>query len=334
MAKDNLNILKIGKLPNSLLKSLVLDKINIKNPDVLINPGIGEDCTALDFGDDLCVLSTDPITGTASEVGRLAVHISCNDIASSGIKPLGLMVTVLAPFGTTAEELGKVSEQLNLAADEIGVDIIGGHTEVTAAVTRFILNTVAIGKVNKGKMITTAGARVNDDIVITKGAGIEGTAIIAYEKENELLSVMGKDSLDNAKGYMDKLSVVKEGTICGDFGVNSMHDVTEGGLLGALWEVCEASVVGAEIYYDKIPISKETQTICNFYQVDPLKLISSGCMLITCKNGPGLVKRLDKENIPSAVIGKIVKEGCMIIKDNNKLPIEQPGSDELYKVIK
>lgn len=335
MVSSKKKVLEIGKIPNSLLQALVLDKIKIKNPDVMVNPGIGEDCCALDFGENLCVMSTDPITGTASEVGRLAVHISCNDIASCGIKPLGLMVTILAPVGTTEYDLETVSEQLNTAADEIGVDIIGGHTEVTQAVTRFVLITMAVGKVQKDKMVTTAGAKIGDDIVITKGAGIEGTAIIAYEKEKELLPILGTDLLNKAKSYMEMLSVVPEGVAAGEFGVNSMHDVTEGGLLGAIWEVCEASGTGAEIYYDQIPISEETHMICEHFNIDPLKLISSGCLLITCENGAGLVERLDQINIKADVIGKVIETGCFLVnEDKSRSLINQPGSDELYKVLK
>lgn len=335
MVNRKKKVLEVGKIPNSLLQALVLDKIKIKNPDVLVNPGIGEDCCALDFGEYLCVMSTDPITGTAAEVGRLAVHISCNDIASCGIKPLGLLVTILAPQGTTQEDLETVSDQLNMAANEIGVDIIGGHTEVTQAVTRFVLITMAVGKVQKDKMITTAGAKIGDDIVITKGAGIEGTAIIAYEKEKELLPVLGETLLKKAKGYMDMLSVVPEGIIAGEHGVNSMHDATEGGLLGALWEVCQASYTGAKIEYAKIPISEETRLICDHFNIDPLKLISSGCMVITCEDGKGLVDKLEKQGIKAAVIGQIVKNECTLIQQDGKFSvISEPKSDELYKVLK
>jgi len=334
LVNKKLEILEIGKIPNTLLQALVLDKIKIKNSDVVVNPGIGEDCCALDFGEYLCVMSTDPITGTAAEVGRLAVHISCNDIASCGIKPVGLMVTILAPKGTTAQDLETVSDQLNNAANELNIDIIGGHTEVTNAVNRFVLISMAVGKVKKGEMVTTAGAKLGDDIVMTKGVGIEGTAIIAYEKQNELISVLGSDRLDKAKSFMNMLSVVSEGLICGHFGVNSMHDVTEGGLLGAVWEVCEASGKGAEIYEDKILISEETTMICNHYNINPLKLISSGCMLITCKNGKDLVDKLREQEIDAAVIGKIVKTGCFLIDSkNSKKTISQPESDDLYKVL-
>ena len=335
MVNGKKKVLEVGKIPNSLLQALVLDKIKIKNADVLVNPGIGEDCCALDFGEYLCVMSTDPITGTAAEVGRLAVHISCNDIASCGIAPLGLLVTILAPEGTTQEDLEKVSDQLNMAANEIGADIIGGHTEVTQAVNRFVLITMAVGKVKKDKMITTAGAKLGDDIIITKGAGIEGTAIIAYEKEDELLPILGESLLKKAKGYMEMLSVVPEGILAGEFGVNSMHDATEGGLLGALWEVCKASGTGARIEYEKIPLSEETRLICEHFHIDPLKLISSGCMLITCENGSSLVEKLAQQGIKAAIIGKVVENGCTIVqKDGSTKAVSEPESDELYKVLK
>ncbi len=325
--------MNIGKVPNEVLKKMLFDKIKSYRKDIIIRPGIGEDCCAVDFGEYVCVMSSDPITGAVNDVGRLSVHISCNDIASCGVEPLGLINTILAPAGTTEEELNQVINQILETAHSVGVDIIGGHTEITDTVNRFVIISTAIGKALKGKVVSTSGAQPGDDVVMTKSAGIEGTAIIAHDREKELLKHFDLNFINSAKGFINKISVIREGVIAGEFGVNSMHDITEGGVLGAVWEVCEASGTGVEIYLSKIPVARETSEICNFFGIDPLKLISSGSMLITCKRGHELVKVLEQNRINAAVIGKVTdKKDRSLITDDGILEILPPGSDELYKV--
>jgi hydrogenase maturation factor len=323
----------IGKVPNDILKKIILDKIKHKRQEVLIRPKIGEDCCAVDIGSHVCVLSTDPITGAVNQVGRLAVHVSCNDIASCGVEPIGLLVDILAPPEADEKDLDMVMSQICDTAASLNVDILGGHTEVTDAVNRFVIIGTAVGKALRDGLVTTSGAKAGDDIVMTKSAGIEGTAIIASDNEEKLLGVLDKEIIERAKTFINDISVVKEGIIAGQFGVNSMHDVTEGGVLGAVWEIAEASDVGAIVYKEKIPIEKETAEISRVLGIDPLKLISSGCMMITCKNGEKLVKILNDNNIKAAVIGTVTEELNKILIDSGGIDkITQPDADELYRI--
>ncbi len=326
--------MEVGKIPNDILKKIILDKIRINRKEVLLRPKIGEDCAALDFGEYTCVMSSDPITGASHEVGRLAVHVSCNDIASCGVEPIGLMVTILAPPGTTEDELAAVMGQISDTAYSLNVDIIGGHTEITDSVNRFVIMSTSIGRTLSGRMVTTSGAIPGDYIILTKSAGIEGTAIIANEKEETLTEAIGIELVKRAKGLMDDISVVKEGLIAGEFGSSSMHDVTEGGVLGAIWEAAEASEVGVKIYKDKIPVDQVTVIISDYFNLDPLKLISSGCMLITCKDGEGLVKKLEENGVKATIIGTVTEDlKKLLIVNNNAEEIKQPASDELYKAV-
>jgi hydrogenase expression/formation protein HypE len=327
--------LEIGKIPNDILKRIVLDNIKHNRNEVLVRPAIGEDCSVVDFGESVCVLSSDPITGAINEVGRLAVHISCNDVASCGVGPLGLIITILAPEATTESELDFVMKQICDAAHSINVDIIGGHTEITTAVNRIIIITTAVGKMLKDKLVTTSGAQPGDYIVMTKTAGLEGTAIIAADREEELIKVLGCEVVNEAKSFINNISVVRDGTIAGGYGVSSMHDATEGGILGALWEVAEASGVGVVIYKKNLPIADATSMICEYYKIDPLKLISSGCMIITCSNGNGLVDELLKNNVKATIIGRITQNKEKLLVDGEReYKIAQPESDELYKVMR
>lgn len=325
-----------GKVPNEILNKIVLSKINKFRDDVILRPGIGEDCAAIDFGKYACVLSTDPITAAANDVGQLSVHISCNDIASCGVEPLGLMVTILCPIGTTEAELEKVMEQICLTAAELNVEIIGGHTEVTPAVNRIVISTTCIGKALKNELVSSTGARPGDSVVMTKSAGLEGTAIIANDFEHKLVGIINVDEINLAKNYIKSISVVKEGVMAGKFGATSMHDITEGGLLGAAWEVAEASGAGIIINKDSIPVETITKSICKALDLDVLRLISSGCMFITCLDGEGLVKLLESNSIKATIIGTVTanrNERLLISKKEGTIKdIEPPKADELYKV--
>ncbi len=326
---------KAGKLDSELLKEIVFNNLKTKREEVLVRPGIGEDCAVVDYGEYACVISTDPITGAASEVGRLAVHINCNDIASNGVEPLGLMLTILAPEGTTKEEIELIIQQASQEADQLGVEIIGGHTEITNAVNRVVISGTAIGKQEKSKIIKSAGAQVGDSIIMTKSAGLEGAGIIAYDKHDELKTVMTGDEIQTAQALLDQVSVVREGVIAGKYAVTSMHDVTEGGILGALWEVCEASKVGCRVQREAIRVENVTVKISEHYNIDPLKLISSGSMLITMKMNKkdALLKAFEASGIEACEIGVVTVSDKVIVENEYAQIIDPPESDELYKVV-
>ncbi len=320
-----------GKLPSELLRELVFNNIKVKNADVILRPEIGEDCTAIEYGKYACVLSTDPITGAEKGTGSLAVHISCNDVASSGVRPIALLMTIMAPIGTTKEDIRIVMKEAGVAAADLGVEIAGGHTEITSAVNKIIISTTAIGKVLKHKLVKTAGAKVGDDVIMTKWVGLEGTAILANDREAELSSQLTPEELERAKTLSRHISVVNEGVLAGEFGVNSMHDATEGGILGAVWEVAESSNTGIDIYIEKAPILEETKKICEFYTINPYRLISSGSMIITCCNGAELVNKLKDIGIQAAIIGKVTAEGRYLVEKGKRTLLMPPDIDELFK---
>lgn len=321
-----------GKLKSEELRELVFNNIKFKSKDVILRPEIGEDCAAIGFGDYACVMSTDPITGAEKGAGKLAVHISCNDVASSGVKPIALLITILAPVSSTKEDIKRVMQEAGQAAAELGVEIIGGHTEITSAVNRMVLSTTAFGKVLRDNIVLTSGAKPGDDVIMTKSAGFEGTAIIASDREQELKERLVKEELDQAKSFGDRISVVKEGVLSAQYGVNCMHDVTEGGIYGAVWEIAESSGTGIELWKNSIPVHPVTNKICEIFKINPYKLISSGSMLITCKNGSGLVEFLSKNGVDAAVIGKVKEKDRYLIHEGYKVPLEAPEPDELFKL--
>lgn len=328
--------METGKLSSENLQEMIIDQIKPIHDDVLIRPGVGEDCSAIAFGDYACVLSTDPITGAASEIGRLAVHINCNDIASSGVRPMALMLTILVPPSTTQDELNFIMKQASEEAAKLGVDIIGGHTEITTAVNRPLVSATALGKQLKDKLVTSSDSKVGDALIMTKYVALEGTGILAYDKEEDLKKVLSEDEIDLAKKMLDDISVIPEGVLAGEFGVSAMHDITEGGVLGAVWEMCEASQLGCTVNQDVLPMEPVTTKICDFFSIDPLKLISSGCMLITvgAEHVNALMSKFTEANIAATVIGEMTESKEVLLKSGSTLnAVEPPEADELYKVV-
>ena len=329
-------MLKTGKVPESVLKRSIIKQIRTKRDEIVVGAGVGEDCAAIALAaDELFVTSTDPITGTGHDIGALSVHVTANDIASSGAEVIGIMLSILLPEGCEESELKSVMQQVEEVCGRLNIQTVGGHTEVTSVVNQPVITATGIGKVKRDKLVTTAGARPGDDVVITKWIGLEGTSIIAKEDEEHLLSRFPASMVETAKGFEQYLSVVPDAGYAVKIGVTAMHDVTEGGVFGALWEVAEASGVGLEIELLDIPVRQETVEICEEYGISPYQLISSGSMLITTKNGAEVVKALKDAGINAAVIGKVTEGNDRILRNGDEIRyLTPPAADELYKVIR
>lgn len=343
--------LKAGKLDSDMLKEIVIDQIRLKRPEVRVRAGIGEDCAVVAFGNYDCVISTDPITADVNDIGRLSIHISCNDIASNGIAPLGITLAVMLPVGTTKEDIRTIMAQAAKAAEAAGVEIIGGHTEITGAVNQPVIVSTAFGRALNGESQSAGDMKPGDHILLTKTAGLEGTGIIATDKKEQLASVLTEQELSEAASLLDQVSVVPEGVIAGRIGTSGMHDVTEGGVLGAVWEICQIAGLGAVIDVEKIPVLDVTKKISGHFGIDYLRLISSGCMLIAAseKNAAEILRQLKEAGITATEIGRVTGKGEPVkairvpealrqdvgekIEGEDAWTVRPPEADELYKVV-
>ncbi len=325
---------EIGKIPPQILERLVLNPVThtkVHRADIVVRPKTGEDCSAMDPGGEMCVFSTDPITGATRDVGYLAVHVNCNDVFSAGAEPVGILMTVLLPPQSEESILEELMAGTLQAAAELGIEVLGGHTEVTDAVTKPVISATVIGKTKDRKMVCTGGAEIGQDVIMTKWAGLEGTAILAQEYETVLSQRIPKDLLQKAKEMKGFLSVGTESRIAMEHGATAMHDATEGGILGAVWELAECSEKGVTVYADQIPIQDVTKMVCQEAQIEPLQLISSGTMVIAAYDGAALVDKLQAAGVAAAVIGKITQKEKIIIQNGTSKPLEQPKSDALYQ---
>ncbi len=349
-------ILETGKLDSDLLKKIVFGKIEYRSDDVKVRSGIGEDCAVMDFGEYDCVMSTDPISSAVSDIGRLAIHITCNDIASNGVQPLGIMLAVMLPEGTTDDDVEHIMTQAAKTAAEVQVEIIGGHTEITPAVKQPVIVSTAIGKTLSGSFQTGSEMEPGDFILMTKSAGLEGCAIASLDHGRELREAKAESGyrlfsdkeIREAQAFLNQVSVVREGVAASKVGTHGMHDITEGGILGAVWEMCQISGMGCEVWEDKVPIEPVVRKICKFFEVDPLRLISSGSMVIIAPKDKKheLLEAIRKAGVEAAVIG-VIKEksdGIKIAKQTLtcgsgelgriSVTIDPPYADEIYKIVK
>jgi hydrogenase expression/formation protein HypE len=324
--------MEVGKLNWDDLKQIIDDNKSVVRDDVRIRSGIGEDCSVINFGEYECVVSTDPITGADKNIGKLAVHINCNDIASCGVEPIGILVTILVPPTATLEDIKNIMQEIDEETKKLNVEILGGHTEVTDAVNRIVVSCTAIGKGKAQTAVATSGAKLGDEIVVTKLLCMEGTSIVVNDYLDRVRDVLTHKEIETAKDYVNSISVVHEGRIAGEFGVNSMHDITEGGVLGALWELAEASNLGFKVYSEKMPISDITYKICEKLNIDPLKFISSGSMLITTTGGEELAYKLNSKGIKATVIGKMTEARGILVTDEIEKDVLPPTRDELFSI--
>ena len=303
--------MKPGKLPPKLLQQL-LDKISFAEPSVLLGPKIGEDAAVLNTtSSKYLVVTTDPITFATDKIGWYVVNINANDIAVMGGDPKWLLITLLLPQTINKKTIDDIFSQIIDTASNLGITLVGGHTEITPNIISPIAVGTLIGEVSKNHVVRTQDAKPKDAIILTKKIALEGTSIIAREFPKKLKSLgIGKDIIQKAKKFISYpgISVIKEANIARDFKyVHSMHDPTEGGLSTALIELAIASNTGLMIDAKKIQIAPESKQICKALNINPMGLLSSGCLIITIpeKNSSELIKIFENHNIESYEIGHL-----------------------------
>lgn len=328
--------MKIGKLPEQVLIRSVLKQIKHRRDEVLIGPGVGLDCAALELGEgEALVMSTDPITGTVKDLGKHCIHITANDLAASGAEPLGVMLTVLLTEETEESEIKKMMAEAEEVCKVLNMEILGGHTEITDVVKQPLITVTGVGKIRKERLLNQVHAKPNLDVVITKWIGLEATSILAKEREEELLETFSPAFVNTAKDFDQYLSVVPEGRIASEMGASAMHDITEGGVFGALWELASAGNVGLEIDLKAIPIRQETVEVCEHFDANPYQIMSSGSMLIAIQDGAALVRALNAEGIAASVVGRTTEGRDKILRNGQEIRyLDRPQPDELYKALK
>ena len=328
----------IGKFPPSLLEKL-LQKSGVTDPRVLLGPGLGEDAAVLDLGETLLVAKSDPVTFASDRIGWYAVQVNANDISCTGGTPRWFLATLLVPERFTEDQAEELFTQVLDACNSIDVALIGGHSEVTYGIDRPIVSGTMLGEVTRDRLVRTGGAQDGDSIIVTKGLAIEGTALLASERAQELRDAgVSDDTITQSINLLNEpgISVLTDAsTACTAAQVHSMHDVTEGGLITGLREVAAASDLGLAIEEGSIPILPETVEVCQALDLDPLGLLASGSLIITLspEDVPSLLSALEKKGIDGWEIGRMMpqEEGLISIGRTGEIELPQFSRDELAR---
>ncbi len=328
-----------GKLPNELLAGY-LRGLAAADPSVLVPAGIGEDVTALDIGGaETLVAHGDPITLSSRDLAAYAVLVNANDIAAAGGVPRWLLTTVLLPAGTTASEALALLADLGAAATSSGIALVGGHTEVSDAVTRLVVSATMLGTMRRADLRDKREVLPGDQVILTKALAVEGTALLAEELGERLRALgMSARELDACRALLSRLSIVPEARLASGFaGVRAMHDVTEGGLATALGELAEACEHGIVVYLERVPVLRETHRLCELLEVDPFGLIASGSLLVCCRpdESESLLRALVEEGIAATVIGEVGERGAGVSALARGLPAPWPefAADEAARML-
>jgi hydrogenase maturation factor len=331
--------LPLGKTPKEILEEVVFKNLGARREEVVLGPQAGFDGAVIDLANKSLIVSMDPITGALERIGWLAVNVNANDIATFGVEPAFLLSCIMLPENSERKAIESISRQMNQAAQALGMAIVGGHCEITPGIANPIVVGCTIGITEKGEYVTAGGAKAGDRLILTKSAGIEGTAILASDRRQQLRKALSPETLQGGTGFYDRISVVKDAlTAFKTGGVNAMHDPTEGGVAGGVHEMADAAKLGVMIHEERIKIESETVQICEFFRIDPLQLISSGALLISAEPSlaDSIVRNLEHKSIPASVIGEFSEnpqERTVTDKAGKTRALQRPLSDSLWTAL-
>jgi len=322
-----------GKWPAADLARLVAAYAAGDAADVPVGPAVGVDAAVVRLGGTDLVVASDPVTFAADRIGAYAVIVNANDVAVCGARPRFFSATLLLPVDAGADLVESIFADLSGACRRLDVRLVGGHTERTAGLDRPIVAGTMLGDLEGRPPITAAGARPGDAAVLTGGAAIEATALIAREKGDALAGAVGAAVLERARNFLSDpgISVVGAARIARDAGARALHDVTEGGVVTGLWEMAEASGLGIDVDADAVPVRGATRAVCEAVGIDPLEAIGSGALVAAVPEASvdGLLGALASAGIEAACVGTFGPEGGdrRISRGGRTAPLVPPDRD-------
>ena len=328
----------VGKLPADLLEQM-LSREGLRDPRVLLGPGIGRDAAVIDFGDRLLVAKTDPVTFATDEIGGYAVNVNANDVASMGARPRWFLACLLLPEGGADEALVlRIHGDILDACRALDIALVGGHTEITHGLDRPIVVGQMLGETTRERLVAGESMAAGDRLLLTKGIAIEGTAILARERPAKLRAEVGEALIEKGARFLRDpgISVVREALAASSgAGVRAMHDPTEGGLVTGVWELARRAGLGARVRREAIPVYAVCRRFCDVLGLDPLGLIASGALLIVAEaaRADEVRGRVEAAGVACADIGELrpEAEGLVIETAEGDRPWPTFDRDEIAR---
>ncbi len=328
----------MSKFSLDVLRQSVYPFTASDDPDVIRGAEFGQDVSLTKVGNEILVSHVDPIVGAMKGIGSLAVHVACNDIATSGVPPRWILLLVMLPSKEDTEQLESIMQEAQQAANDVGASIIGGHTGYSSGVTRPLVAVTALGKSNGRRVLGSDGAQVGDHVLVTKGVGLEGTAILAADFTEIALTLdISQEEIAQARSLENEVSVLPEALLLADEGATSMHDVTRGGLLETLLEISMLSQVGLDIQVDRIPIWPQVARFADAFEFDPLRMISSGTLMATVPHEcvDSAIASVEEIGVGVTDIGRAIDKNGVHLHHRGEIQVfsePSPEKDELARM--
>lgn len=324
--------MKVGKISETVLKSCIFTQIKSKNDAVKNGAGVGSDCAVFACGDTFTAVCTQMIEVKSSEDVGCVMARAAGGVACCGAKPVMATIAMFLPIYIEEKDIKRHMQEADEAAAELGIQIAGGHTEVSSAALMPCVTVSVMGEVLSP--VLPGRARPGQDVVLSKWIGLEGTVRLAARMQDELAERYPLSLIEKAIGFKKYLSIIPEAATAAKSNVGAMHDVSGGGIFAALWELAESAGVGLSVDLKKIPVKQETIEICEFLGRNPYELLSGGSLLMTADNGGNLVQALKAAQIPAAVIGKITEgNDRVVMNEEEKRFLERPKAIEIFKMV-
>lgn len=328
----------MSKFSLDVLERCVYPFTQRRDPDIVLGAEFGQDVALTRVGGEILVSHVDPIVGAEENIGWLAVHVACNDVAASGVPPRWILILVIVPDRQDEALLQSIMRDADQAAQQINVSIIGGHCGYSSAISRPLVAVTALGKIAGREPIRSDGAVEGDHILVTKGVGMEGTAILAKDFQDAARELgLTDEDLEKGAALFGEVSVLTEALLLASQGVSAMHDVTRGGLLETLLEMAYLAKVQMNVDRASIPIPETVLHFAQSFEFDPLRMISSGTLVATIpedKVGQAFVAA-EREGLQIYDIGRVVSgSGVRIFQDGEVTDVEDPSPerDELARM--
>lgn len=326
--------MKIGNVSQTVIRRSILKQIHKRREESVLSPSVEEMCAGIEVEEGYqVVFSNSSIYGDEKDLAVFAMAQAVNDIETRGADAIGVGITILLPPYAYESRLKAMISYAEEAAKEQNLEILNAKTEINPVISKTIVMVTAIGIVKKGELIQSNMAKPDQDIVITGYIGVEGMLRIIREKEEELSKRFVPAFINQIKNFDKTLFSLKELSVAKEHHVSAMHQITDGGVMAALWNVAESSGTGLEVRMKDIPIKQETIEVCEYFHLNPYQMTSAGSILMITDRGNELAEKLQKEGIPAVVVGKTTDTNERILwSHSEKRYLDRPSQDELVKI--
>jgi hydrogenase expression/formation protein HypE len=327
MSSKNTALPALGKIPPQFFDNVIAKRLGSPSERVLVGPQNGVDSGVIDLGNDqVMAVTTDPFFVVPqygwTRAGWFAVHILASDLSTSGFAPQFMSIDLNLPPEMTEAELSELWQAVHDACSELGITVVTGHTGRYDGCAYPMIGGCTLWALGaKDKYVSAGMSRSDDAVLITKGAAVEAAGLMAVTFPGQIEAAFGADFAEQSQSIFWRMSTVKEALIAAsvgvrDAGVTAMHDATECGVFGGLYELARASNIGMEIDVPAIPVAEDVARICDHYQMDPYTSISEGTLLLTCRprHADTIVEALREQSIVAARIGRCIPKRAAVAR--------------------